>query len=86
MLKSDFKLACSVYFGPVSPYQYRLDGPGKWDGAREAIATQWDRIHYPLNQGSRKGEGGSGFPWKTFTKVAILVVIMAWLMMVVGAW
>lgn len=40
---TDPKLAVQVYFGPCSPYQFRLTGPGKWDGARHAILTQWDR-------------------------------------------
>uniref|UniRef100_A0A4W5NS47 Flavin-containing monooxygenase n=1 Tax=Hucho hucho TaxID=62062 RepID=A0A4W5NS47_9TELE len=31
-----------VLLGPCTPYQYRLRGPGKWDGARQAILTQWD--------------------------------------------
>ncbi|XP_067388519.1 flavin-containing monooxygenase 3-like isoform X2 [Emydura macquarii macquarii] len=40
---TDPRLALEVYFGPCSPYQFRLTGPGKWDGARNAILTQWDR-------------------------------------------
>nr|UZZ64698.1 tAncFMO1-4 [synthetic construct] len=44
---TDPKLALEVFFGPCTPYQYRLTGPGKWDGARNAILTQWDRILKP---------------------------------------
>uniref|UniRef100_A0A8C8SG70 Flavin-containing monooxygenase n=1 Tax=Pelusios castaneus TaxID=367368 RepID=A0A8C8SG70_9SAUR len=44
----DPKLAMEVFFGPCTPYQYRLRGPGKWDGARQAILTQRDRIITPL--------------------------------------
>uniref|UniRef100_F7AZ53 Flavin-containing monooxygenase n=1 Tax=Monodelphis domestica TaxID=13616 RepID=F7AZ53_MONDO len=44
---TDPKLAAEVYFGPCSPYQFRLTGPGKWDGARNAILTQWDRTVKP---------------------------------------
>ncbi|XP_077188363.1 flavin-containing monooxygenase 5-like [Paroedura picta] len=40
----DPKLAWKVFFGPCSPAQFRLNGPGKWDGAREAILTQNERI------------------------------------------
>ncbi|XP_042317154.1 dimethylaniline monooxygenase [N-oxide-forming] 3-like isoform X2 [Sceloporus undulatus] len=40
---TDPKLALEIYFGPCSPYQFRLMGPGKWNGARNAILTQWDR-------------------------------------------
>lgn len=43
LLWSDPSLALACYFGPCTPYQYRLTGPGKWDGAREAIMTQWNR-------------------------------------------
>ncbi|KAM3915678.1 dimethylaniline monooxygenase [N-oxide-forming] 2-like [Leptodactylus fuscus] len=45
---TDPVLAWKVVFGPCNSYQFRLTGPGKWDGAREAILTQWDRIEKPL--------------------------------------
>lgn len=44
---TDPQLALEVYFGPCSPYQFRLMGPGKWDGARNAILTQWKRTVMP---------------------------------------
>ncbi|XP_038855462.1 flavin-containing monooxygenase 5-like isoform X2 [Salvelinus namaycush] len=37
-----------VLLGPCTPYQYRLRGPGKWDGARQAILTQWERVAQPF--------------------------------------
>ena len=40
----DPMLAIRCFFGLWLPYQYRLRGPGKWDGAKEAIETAWDRI------------------------------------------
>ncbi|XP_050756644.1 dimethylaniline monooxygenase [N-oxide-forming] 3-like [Gymnogyps californianus] len=43
LLLTDPRLALEVVFGPCSPYQFRLMGPGKWSGARKAILTQWDR-------------------------------------------
>ncbi|XP_042781215.1 flavin-containing monooxygenase 3 isoform X1 [Panthera pardus] len=45
---TDPKLAVEVFFGPCSPYQFRLVGPGKWPGARKAILTQWDRTLKPM--------------------------------------
>lgn len=45
---TDPKLAVEVFFGPCSPYQFRLVGPGKWPGARNAILTQWDRTLKPM--------------------------------------
>ncbi|XP_007480830.2 LOW QUALITY PROTEIN: dimethylaniline monooxygenase [N-oxide-forming] 4 [Monodelphis domestica] len=44
----DPRLGKEVFFGPCTSYQYRLTGPGKWDGARNAILTQWDRTLKPL--------------------------------------
>ena len=43
LMWSDPMLAITCFFGPCTPYQYRLNGPGKWDGARKAIMTQWGR-------------------------------------------
>ncbi|KAM8930344.1 dimethylaniline monooxygenase [N-oxide-forming] 2-like [Pelodytes ibericus] len=48
LLLTDPVLALKVIFGPTNSYQYRLTGPGKWDGARKAIMTQWERINKPL--------------------------------------
>ncbi|XP_042530267.1 dimethylaniline monooxygenase [N-oxide-forming] 4 [Dipodomys spectabilis] len=48
LLLTDPRLAWEVFFGPCTPYQYRLMGPGKWNGARKAILTQWDRTLKPL--------------------------------------
>ncbi|XP_072018168.1 dimethylaniline monooxygenase [N-oxide-forming] 2-like [Amphiura filiformis] len=44
MMFEDPMLSLRCFFGPCYPYQYRLVGPGKWDGAKEAIETAWDRI------------------------------------------
>uniref|UniRef100_A0A4W3K2P6 Flavin-containing monooxygenase n=1 Tax=Callorhinchus milii TaxID=7868 RepID=A0A4W3K2P6_CALMI len=44
LLLSDPRLAYEIFFGPCTPYQYRVTGPGKWPGARDSILTQWDRI------------------------------------------
>uniref|UniRef100_A0A8C9JU19 Flavin-containing monooxygenase n=1 Tax=Panthera tigris altaica TaxID=74533 RepID=A0A8C9JU19_PANTA len=43
MLLTDPRLGLTIFFGPSTPYQFRLTGPGKWEGARNAILTQWDR-------------------------------------------
>jgi hypothetical protein len=48
MFLKDPKLAIKCFFGPCTPYQFRLTGPGAWQGAREAILTQWDRTYKPL--------------------------------------
>ncbi|XP_076195867.1 dimethylaniline monooxygenase [N-oxide-forming] 4-like isoform X2 [Aptenodytes patagonicus] len=48
LLLTDPRLALAVFFGPCTPYQYRLVGRGKWSGARNAILTQWQRTLKPL--------------------------------------
>ncbi|XP_068175690.1 flavin-containing monooxygenase 5-like [Antennarius striatus] len=45
---TDPRLCLMVMFGPCSPYQYRLRGPGKWAGARQAILTQMERVAQPM--------------------------------------
>ncbi|TDH08159.1 hypothetical protein EPR50_G00095250 [Perca flavescens] len=48
MLLTDPMLGLKVMLGPCTPYQYRLRGPGKWAGARQAIFTQWERVVEPM--------------------------------------
>lgn len=48
LLIKDPKLAWQAFVGPCTPYQYRLVGPGRWDGARQAILTQWERVIRPF--------------------------------------
>ncbi|NXG69095.1 FMO4 monooxygenase, partial [Baryphthengus martii] len=48
LLLTDPRLALAIFFGPCTPYQYRLVGQGKWSGARNAILTQWQRTLKPL--------------------------------------
>ncbi|XP_058992579.1 flavin-containing monooxygenase 5 isoform X1 [Mustela lutreola] len=45
---TDPKLAIQLFWGPCTPIHYRLQGPGKWDGARKAILTTEDRIRKPV--------------------------------------
>nr|XP_016854170.1 PREDICTED: dimethylaniline monooxygenase [N-oxide-forming] 2 [Anolis carolinensis] len=44
----DPQLALKILCGPCTPYQFRLTGPGKWEQARSAILTEWDRVLKPL--------------------------------------
>ncbi|TSK58148.1 Dimethylaniline monooxygenase [N-oxide-forming] 5 [Bagarius yarrelli] len=45
---TDPGLGFRVMFGPCTPYQFRLFGPGQWAGARQAILTQWERVTQPF--------------------------------------
>nr|XP_057929032.1 flavin-containing monooxygenase 5-like isoform X2 [Doryrhamphus excisus] len=48
LLLTDPRLAFHIFLGPCTSYQYRLTGPGKWDGARQAILTLWERVFQPF--------------------------------------
>ncbi|XP_062413059.1 flavin-containing monooxygenase 5-like [Sardina pilchardus] len=48
LLLRDPGLWLRTVFGPITPYQYRLFGPGQWEGARQAIYTQWERVAQPM--------------------------------------
>ncbi|KAM9384188.1 flavin-containing monooxygenase 5-like isoform 1-T2 [Pholidichthys leucotaenia] len=48
LLLTDPRVGLSLLFGPCTPYQFRLSGPGKWAGARQAILTQWERVAHPM--------------------------------------
>jgi len=56
MFLTDIKLAMTCFFGPCTPYQYRLIGPGKWDGARNAIENVEYNTYYPM-QTRKSGDG-----------------------------
>lgn len=51
LLFKDFALWRKLLLGPSVPYQYRLSGPGKWAGARQAIMTVDERIYQGINEG-----------------------------------
>uniref|UniRef100_UPI00358FBEC6 dimethylaniline monooxygenase [N-oxide-forming] 2-like isoform X1 n=2 Tax=Myxine glutinosa TaxID=7769 RepID=UPI00358FBEC6 len=55
----DPALAFSVFFGPCTSYQYRLHGPGRWEGAAQAIRTQWDRTLIPTRRSLAAQSGNS---------------------------
>ncbi|XP_060888113.1 flavin-containing monooxygenase 5-like [Labrus mixtus] len=48
LLLTDPVLWMKVFCGPLTPYQYRLNGSGRWTGARQAILTQWERVLQPF--------------------------------------
>uniref|UniRef100_A0A3B3Y4Y7 Flavin-containing monooxygenase n=1 Tax=Poecilia mexicana TaxID=48701 RepID=A0A3B3Y4Y7_9TELE len=48
LLFTEPALVLQVVLGPYTSYQYRLSGPGKWAGARQAIFAQKQRIARPF--------------------------------------
>ncbi|XP_019618400.1 PREDICTED: dimethylaniline monooxygenase [N-oxide-forming] 5-like [Branchiostoma belcheri] len=73
---SDPRFALQCYFGPCTPYQYRLVGPGAWKGAKEAIQTQWDRITFPIKVRATPDDDKAGIPG-ILKALVVLVVILA---------
>ncbi|GFU28794.1 dimethylaniline monooxygenase 2 [Nephila pilipes] len=51
---TDIKLFSRIIFGPSLSYQYRLQGPHSWEGAREAIMTCEDRVLWPVTKRDSK--------------------------------
>ncbi|NXK52087.1 FMO4 monooxygenase, partial [Chauna torquata] len=76
LLLTDPRLAMAVFFGPCTPYQYRLVGRGQWSGARAAILTQWQRALKPLRTRVVEDGASPGFRrWLgLFALPAVLVV------------
>uniref|UniRef100_A0A452J7F0 Flavin-containing monooxygenase n=1 Tax=Gopherus agassizii TaxID=38772 RepID=A0A452J7F0_9SAUR len=78
---TDPKLAMEVFFGPCTPYQYRLRGPGKWSGARKAILTQRERIIKPLKTrpvGDYTHHTSVPYLFKIVGAVALFAIIFAY--------
>jgi dimethylaniline monooxygenase (N-oxide forming) len=48
MFIDDPMLAFRCLFGPCVPTQYRLQGPGKWEGAKAAITGTMSRSLAPM--------------------------------------
>ncbi|XP_064310721.1 flavin-containing monooxygenase 5 isoform X2 [Phalacrocorax carbo] len=79
---TDPKLALEVLFGPCTPYQYRLRGPGMWPGAREAILNQQHRIIKPLQtRHVEEHPSTTTLPliFKLVGAVAVLALVFAYL-------
>ncbi|NXC83056.1 FMO1 monooxygenase, partial [Cercotrichas coryphoeus] len=74
LLCTDPKLALTIFFGPCSPYQFRLGGPGCWQGARQAILTQWDRVIKPTRT---RVPAGSSSSFPSLLLVGFLLLLAA---------
>lgn len=48
LLFSDPALALRCFFGPCIPAQYRLMGPGAWEGAKKAIEDAPGNVIYTI--------------------------------------
>lgn len=65
-----------LVFGPCVPYQFRLKGPNKWKGARDAILSVSERTSQALSyQVDPKMTRGSKNYLKTFSIIAIVTIV-----------
>ena len=69
-------LGIRCLFGPCAPYQYRLMGPGCWDGAKKALEDIERNITLPSKAIDTKDSSN----WKLCLGVAFAFVIVAVLM------
>ena len=79
LLLTDPWLGFKVFLGPCTPYQYRLTGPGRWDGARQAVLTQWRRVEQPFRTRAVPAPGSGAWgalPLWLLSAAAILVVVL----------
>lgn len=72
---SDPRLAYQLYFGPCCPYQYRLQGPHSWSGARHALMTVMERVHKPFE--TRRPDGTQPLGFWSKQRLDTIVVIAA---------
>ncbi|XP_054020906.1 flavin-containing monooxygenase 5-like [Dryobates pubescens] len=85
----DPKLALEVAFGPCTPYQYRLRGPGRWPGARAAILTQWQRVIKPLQARAGRRAASSGSTphiFKLLFSIGLILAILSYVSLVKLKW
>lgn len=78
---TDPKFWYKLFFGPTSPPQWRLDGPGKWKGARQAIEQIEEKTWFPLRtrqagKGSRDGLY-DGWIWLITRSIFFITVLIA---------
>ncbi|XP_014798769.1 PREDICTED: dimethylaniline monooxygenase [N-oxide-forming] 4-like [Calidris pugnax] len=77
LLLTDPRLALAIFFGPCTPYQYRLVGRGKWSGARNAILTQWQRTLKPLRTRVVDDSSSGSSSWCWMCLLALPVALTA---------
>lgn len=73
---TDPQLAWHVFFGPCTPYQYRLRGPGRWAGARQAILTQWGRTLKPLRTRCQPQPASGSCAWRVCGVSLLLLSVL----------
>ncbi|UYV81762.1 TXNDC5 [Cordylochernes scorpioides] len=78
MLFRDPKLFMYCFFGPCLAYQYRLEGPDSWEGARDAIMKYKKRLHTPLKS-TRMVQNEKKTKYFSFKLIFIGFIILFWM-------
>ncbi|CAN7937602.1 unnamed protein product [Ixodes hexagonus] len=65
--------------GTFVPYQYRLEGPHPWAGAREAVLETQQRILYPLNSGCTSFEKEKRSLLATYAILPLFILLIAYI-------
>ena len=83
LLRLDVWFALRCYFGPCIPAQYRLTGPNKWEGAKDAICRSlMNNIHGTKTRTLTASVKDNGMPPKQIkTAVAVTFVVMLMLVL-----
>ncbi|XP_050163087.1 dimethylaniline monooxygenase [N-oxide-forming] 4-like isoform X1 [Myiozetetes cayanensis] len=81
LLLTDPRLALAIFFGPCTPYQYRLVGRGAWSGARAAILAQWQRTLKPLRTRVADEDSDHSVGWCWMCLLALPVALTAGLLL-----
>ncbi|GFQ93171.1 dimethylaniline monooxygenase 5 [Trichonephila clavata] len=77
---TDLKLFWAIFTGPSLPYQYRLQGPHPWPGARDAILTYKERVVTPLQRpGQKYGRRNRGLLSTGFLMKLLFILPILWL-------
>jgi len=79
IFKQDPRLGWELFFGTCTPYQYRIQGPGKWSGARQALMTQWDRVMNANKRGKVVPRSSSG----SLYMYAVAFIVLAFLLYII---
>ncbi|XP_065288865.1 flavin-containing monooxygenase 5-like [Dermacentor albipictus] len=71
--------------GPCVPYQFRLEGPHPWSGARQAILDTSYRVMYPLNDRCASFERQKKGP-SAFVYMFLFFFVLAFAYVLSGLW
>ncbi|XP_072143921.1 flavin-containing monooxygenase 5-like [Dermacentor andersoni] len=71
--------------GPCVPYQFRLEGPRPWSGARQAILDSRYRVMYPLNDRCASFERQKKGP-SAFVYMFLFFFVLAFAYVLSGLW